>query len=381
MTSRFTAGEFTSFMLLLCLVLVFWLTYFDIAPEDFENNAPDRERDPGLRKAHIILLLVFPFLTILPINGLNRCFNLNLAWWEWIILLPFVSLFNLSFLLFGYVFANFRDLDIGKYLLWMLVGIGLTFSPLYTILRAVNTDLLWLQLILGLLSLPLFFTALLRGLVGIFNINDDTKFAINSMLLAGGCLVVGIVLVVLATNTNIQTKLDISQLSPSNFWGQEAKLKKKIAELSELQESLDKKQKEVADLIITYNSEIDTLIKEIKTDQSQDNVKTFSQAQKHPRIAYDLSLIQRKKAYIAKLEDTQVRLRNGTFELQFLERQVDDDLRLYKTLPEKEVTELVSKVTKVIDQYLPEASELALNIDPNSMPSAESIWQEINKTK
>ncbi|MCX6744622.1 MAG: hypothetical protein NTX82_03820, partial [Candidatus Parcubacteria bacterium] len=127
-----------------------------------------------------------------------------------------------------------------------------------------------------------------------------------------------------------------------------------------------------------YQNDIRTLTVEIKAEQRANNIQSFYQAQQHPRISYDLSLIQRKRAYIAKLQETEIKLQRGTYELEFLERQSIDDLKIVKTLGGDQVETLVTNINDVISKYLPEAGELAIEVDPKSRQTPEQIWHQIN---
>ncbi|MCX6744623.1 MAG: hypothetical protein NTX82_03825 [Candidatus Parcubacteria bacterium] len=158
----------------------------------------------------------------------------------------------------------------------------------------------------------------------------------------------------------------------------ELRLERKVNELSDLRQRLQGKKQEVAQLQLKYQGEIDSLVKEIKDEQRINNVQSYSHAQQLPKITYDLSLIQSKKVYIAKLQETGTKLQYGTNELEFLERRAIDDLRMVKTFNRKEVESLVADINNVIAKYLPEAGELAIEVDPNSMQSPEQIWDQIN---
>lgn len=162
---------------------------------------------------------------------------------------------------------------------------------------------------------------------------------------------------------------------PVNQW----ELKKKINDLSSLRQKLTGKKEDIGRLKVEYHNDILSLTNEIKTEQRTNNIQTFYQARQHPRISYDLSLIQRKKAYIAKLQETEIKLQQGTYELEFLEREAVDDLKMAKTMNNQELEKLIRDINNVIARYLPEAGDLAVNIDPKSMQSPEQIWQEIQR--
>ncbi|MCX6745282.1 MAG: hypothetical protein NTX82_07225, partial [Candidatus Parcubacteria bacterium] len=81
-----------------------------------------------------------------------------------------------------------------------------------------------------------------------------------------------------------------------HFSSKEIRLEKKVKELSDLRTQLIQKQQEVKRLQTEYQNDIRTLTVEIKAEQRANNIQSFYQAQQHPRISYDLSLIQRKRA-------------------------------------------------------------------------------------
>ena len=166
-----------------------------------------------------------------------------------------------------------------------------------------------------------------------------------------------------------------------NYHHAKSELKDKIKDLSSLRQNLSDKKLEIQRLEIEYQNDISLLSAEIRTDQKASAIQTYDQARQNTRISYDLTLICRKKAYIAKLQETEVKLQQGTFELEFLEREAIDDQKLLTTLNNQEVEKLVGDINKVIAKYLPEAGKLAIEVDPNTMQTPEQIWQQINSGK
>jgi IS1 family transposase len=160
-------------------------------------------------------------------------------------------------------------------------------------------------------------------------------------------------------------------------YGQEAKIEKKVKELNDLYATLSQKQKEVAGLQADYQRSIKELEKEIRSDQKKYHISTYEQASQNSRISYDLALIQRKEAYITKLDEVAQRLQTGTLELEFLRRQSEDDLKMVKVMDKEEIDKLAGQINTVIEKYLPEAGNLAIEIDENSLESPEQIWQRI----
>lgn len=164
-------------------------------------------------------------------------------------------------------------------------------------------------------------------------------------------------------------------------YGQEVKIEKKVKELNDLYAALSQKKKEVAGLKDDYGRSIKELEKEIRNDQKKYHITTYGEASQNSRISYDLALIQRKEAYITKLDEVAQRLENGTLELEFLKRQSEDDLKMVKVMDKEEINKLSNQINAVIEKYLPESGKLAIEIDENSLESPEQIWQRISQGK
>ena len=158
-------------------------------------------------------------------------------------------------------------------------------------------------------------------------------------------------------------------------------LEAKIKDLSNLREDLIAKKEQGLKLQSEYQEGIQKLKVEIRAEQKANEIMTFDQAQKQPRISFDLQLIQRKQAYIAKLQEIDTKLQQSTYELEFLERQAIDDLKLAQTLNNDEVEKMVGDINSILAKYLPEAGELKVVIDPNTMQTPEQIWESINQKK
>ena len=228
---------------------------------------------------------------------------------------------------------------------------------------------------------------LIAAIVGLIQVivyhdyHNDSRYDDYKALLIGGLLfflVFGTFAYLMSGPADYKPYIQGKYNRIVHFSNKEVKLEKKVNELSDLRSQLTQKHQEVKRLQIEYGNDIRSLTNEIKAEQKANHIQTFVQAQQHPRIAYDLSLIQRKKAYIAKLQETEIKLQHGNYELEFLEREAIDDQKMVKTLNNEAVEKLVVDINNIIAKYLPEAGKLAVDIDPNSMQTPEQIWQEIN---
>jgi hypothetical protein len=156
-----------------------------------------------------------------------------------------------------------------------------------------------------------------------------------------------------------------------------SKLCDKLEELVELRQKLAVKKDEINKLIKEYSASIKLLEDEIRTEKRNKRINSYAEAKDNQRISYDLALIQRKTAYITKLEEVLPKLDSGGNELEFLQRQTEDDIQMEKVLGEKEIEKLAEKIEETIAKYLPEAGELAISVDESKMQSPQQIWERI----
>ncbi|MBN1325431.1 hypothetical protein JW977_00405 [Candidatus Falkowbacteria bacterium] len=158
-------------------------------------------------------------------------------------------------------------------------------------------------------------------------------------------------------------------------------LKTKLREVKDLKSALTEKISEVKQLNSEYSVSINELKDEIIREKDAKSIKSFNQAIENQRINYDLALIQRKKAYIVKLEEILARLNEGVIELEYVQRQSEDDVRLVQVLKDEEAKKIIEGINDVVAKYLPDAAKLEINIDPEEMQTPQQIWGEIVQTE
>jgi hypothetical protein len=176
---------------------------------------------------------------------------------------------------------------------------------------------------------------------------------------------------------NKQEATLLNKASPSS--PAEKKIMQKITDLRDLQNKLLEKEQNINSLSADYTSEIERLKQEIRNEQGAQSIRTYAQAEQNPRIKFDLSLIQRKTAYIDKLNEIKDRLRSGYFEAEYLERQSTDDARMIGLLDSKEAEKLTAKLSTVIAKYEPESGKLIIEDKDLKLRPIEQIWNEISK--
>ncbi len=330
----------------------------------------DEKPEEGLILLIIVQLIINALIGIWPIIVLNDCKGLDLSWWEWIAALLAVSMLNTLLTLYGYLLKRKSYLEIDEYGLWLVISTAICFFPLYTLLRFIQFDISWPKLLLLIAALTVIFNGLLYAIHGVLSINKRIKRAATYLLIAGISLAIGVPMVSFSLNSDI-----------GFTFNKEAELKRKLKDLNKLQQRLDKKRKQIADSNTAYIQELNVLAEEVKSDIAKDDIGSLEEAKNHPRIKYNLNLIQRKMAYIATLERLTIRLNNGSNELQFLQRQATDDLRIYKTLKSEDVEVLIESIDQVIEEYLPEAAELPIDIDDSLLMEEDQIWEKIVRQK
>lgn len=158
-------------------------------------------------------------------------------------------------------------------------------------------------------------------------------------------------------------------------------LQKKIQEISALQVKLEAKKKQSKVIRIKFNAIIKALKKEIINKQQRLGITSYQQANRSPRINYNLRIIQRLMIYNDKLSEMIVKMQVGNAELEFLNQQASDDLKIVKVLADKKIEKLVVQINHIVGKYLPDADKFVINIDDIAVPKFEDIWNQIMREK
>jgi len=224
---------------------------------------------------------------------------------------------------------------------------------------------LWITLFLGFTGSFLYYL-IASSLDGFRRYKKEKKFDIVFFIF-------NLIFLSILASPSVYSGLKIKSV----FWTTEKKIQKKINEITDLRQRLEQKQQEVQDLFDLYQTGIRKIKQEILLEKYHRKIFTYEQAAQNSQIAYDLSLIQRKEAYIQKLKEINLRLQKGTNELLYLEREAQDDLEMVKVLNSNEAEALVTEINKVIQKYLPDAEKLVINIDEKTLPSPQQIWEQI----
>ena len=159
--------------------------------------------------------------------------------------------------------------------------------------------------------------------------------------------------------------------------GKTLELRRKMAEISSLQQSLSQKISLATQKQAQLRQNVTELEKEIKLEIAQLQIKSYLEAIRSPRIEFDLKLIQLLIGYMAGIDEKISCFQNGFQTLAFFQHQVQDDLRMLKTLNDMEIDKLIAQIDLVLDEILPELGKPVFDTRNVPKKNPEAIWNEI----
>ena len=156
-----------------------------------------------------------------------------------------------------------------------------------------------------------------------------------------------------------------------------SELHRKMAEISSLQQKLSQKISLAMQKQEQLNQKVGELEKEIKFEKEQLQIKSYPKAIHNPRIEFDLKLIQLLIGYKYRINEKIRSFQDGYLTLVFFQQQVQDDLRMIKTLNDMEIDKLITQINSVLDEFFPELGKPVFDAQKIPMKDTEKIWNEI----
>ena len=156
-----------------------------------------------------------------------------------------------------------------------------------------------------------------------------------------------------------------------------SQLHRKMAEISSLQQKLSQKISLAMQKQEQLNQKVGELEKEIKFEKEQLQIKSYPKAIHNPRIEFDLKLIQLLIGYKYRINEKIRSFQDGYLTLVFFQQQVQDDLRMIKTLNDMEIDKLITQINSVLDEFFPELNKPVFDAQKIPMKDTEKIWNEI----
>ena len=156
-----------------------------------------------------------------------------------------------------------------------------------------------------------------------------------------------------------------------------AELKRKLAEISSLQQSLSDKISLAKQRQKQLKHKMAELENEIKAEKQQLQIDSYLKAIRIPRIEFNLQLIQLLFGYTTRLADKIIYFQNGCQTLDFFRQQAQDDLLMIKTLNDMEIDKLTASINLILDEFIPELSKPVFDTTDIVSKDTQKIWNEI----
>ena len=154
-------------------------------------------------------------------------------------------------------------------------------------------------------------------------------------------------------------------------------LERKIADINLLVAQLADRGHQAAAARDALLGQKQELVAEISVLVKGEGIHGYGEAQKHPRIRYNLMLLGTLEAYMQAL-DAKVRLyHTGRDKLNYLNQLATDDIKMITTLNDLQIDALTTQISLVINRYLPEAH--VIQIDPVRIApvSPQQVWTDL----
>ena len=154
-------------------------------------------------------------------------------------------------------------------------------------------------------------------------------------------------------------------------------LNQKVADIALLQQQLSDRNAQVAAIRKSLIDQQNNLRAEIGILAKSLKIISFAEAQKQLRIRFNLELLQTVHGYLDELDIKALFYEKGRNKLAYLQQSALDDIKMIATINDLKIEALVTQISLVISQYLPDAHVIQINNDNIVRPSAQSLWEDI----
>jgi len=151
----------------------------------------------------------------------------------------------------------------------------------------------------------------------------------------------------------------------------------KLEEITKLRNELLIKEGEIADLIMNYKNGINEMEDQILGVKQNNQINSFSVAIKNKEIEFGMMTIQRRLAYIDKIEPPYEWLNQGIEELLYLKRKIEIDARISRVISGIDMDKMIQEVDIVIQSYRNGIEKLEIDMKNVELMSLEMIWKRI----
>jgi len=149
----------------------------------------------------------------------------------------------------------------------------------------------------------------------------------------------------------------------------------RFATIDALRQSLQVKQAEIVKLKQDYETGIEHSLEVVAGLAAENKIKEFKDALALRRIALELQTVQRRKAYIHKLEDPYNRLLSGSEALLYIKRLTEIDLAVAPFVEGLGTGRLLKRIDAEIDRHQLTSDKLQVATGDAGVPDLESLWR------
>lgn len=153
----------------------------------------------------------------------------------------------------------------------------------------------------------------------------------------------------------------------------------KLQEVTDLRDTLLRKQEEIGQLKTQYRNGIEELEKEISDALQKGEIGTFQQAMDNKAIAFALRTIQRRQAYIQQLEAPSQWIFNACEDLLYIKRRTLMDIQVAEVAGGIDMSKHMQAIDDAVGKYRPTAERLALDETHTEPQALEVIWERIRE--
>jgi hypothetical protein len=157
-----------------------------------------------------------------------------------------------------------------------------------------------------------------------------------------------------------------------------ARYRAKLREAKTLRESILIKRREIQELKTHYGKGIVKLENDILVEILDDKLNNYEQALKNKRVELGLQTIQRRQAYIDKLQDPMIWLHQGGEELLYLKRKAAFDLQLIEIADSIDMNMHMRHINAALQKYKLTAENLAIDPAAAEMEPLLKIWERLH---
>ena len=155
-------------------------------------------------------------------------------------------------------------------------------------------------------------------------------------------------------------------------------LEQKVYEISSLRVKIIDKIDQAVEMRTRLEHHLAELRDEIRSEQIRTGIYSHQEAMQNLRIRYNLSLIQVLQAYVRRLNERIAYFQTGNDRLKFLVHQIKDDIAIINTLKDMEIDNLIDRINRVLDEFIPETKKQIFNVADIRILSTERVWDQIS---